>query len=141
MIDFIFGLLESIGFTHPLHPAIVHLPMGLIMGGFAFVLAAVVFKQPVLFKTAHHSATLALIGVPPTVILGIMDWQYLYGGQWMTPIQIKIGLAVVMTILLIVLHRIGRKGEESPMPFLVVYGLTLLTAIGMGYTGGQLIFG
>lgn len=141
MTEFIFGILESVGFTHPLHPALVHLPMGLIMGGFAFVLAGIVFKQPVLFRTAHHGATLALIGIPPTVILGILDWQHSFDGQWSTPIKTKIGLAVVMTVLLIILHRIGKDGEEAPNRFLILYGLTLLTAIGMGYTGGQLIFG
>jgi len=141
MIKFIFELLESIGFTHPLHPAIVHLPMGLIMGGFAFVLAAIFFKQPVLFRTAHHSATLALIGIPPTVILGIMDWQYSFGGAWVTPIKVKMGLAVVMTILLVILHLIGKRAEESPSKVLIIYGLATLTAIGMGYTGGQLLYG
>lgn len=141
MIEFIFGLLESIGFTHPLHPAIVHLPMGLIMGGFVFVLAGIVFKQPVLLRTAHHTATLALVGIPPTVILGIMDWQYSFDGQWMTPIKVKFALAVVMTILLAILHRTGKASEESPHKFLVIYGLTVLSAVGMGYSGGQLIFG
>lgn len=141
MTQFIFGFLESIGFTHPLHPAIVHLPMGLVMGGFVFVLVGIFFKQPLLFKTAHHSATLALVSIPPTVILGVLDWQYSFDGNWVTPIQIKIGLAVVMTLLLIVLHRIGKNGEEHPRRLLIVYGFALLTAIGMGYTGGSLMYG
>lgn len=141
MADFIFGFLESIGFNHPLHPIIVSLPMGLILGGFAFVVAAIFFAKPVFLQTAHHTATLALITVPPTVLLGALDWQYSFDGQWMMPIKIKIGLSVAMTLLLIILYRIGGNGKESPSRYLIVYGLTVLTAIGMGYTGGQLIFG
>lgn len=140
MIEAIYGLLESIGFTHPLHPVIVHLPMGLIMAAFAFVLGGVVFKKTILFKTAYHSAILAIIGVVPAVILGVLDWQYIYSGEWMTPIKIKIALVVIMTILLGIIIKFT-KDEESPVKLLVLYGLTLLTAIGMGYNGGELVFG
>lgn len=70
-----------------------------------------------------------------------MDWQYSFGGAWVTPIKIKMGLAVVMTILLVILHLIGKRAEESPARVLIIYGLTTLTAIGMGYTGGQLLYG
>ncbi len=140
MTDFIFGILESIGFTHPVHPAMVHLPMGLIMGGFAFVAAAVFLKQQELFKTAHYCSVLALIGIPPTVFLGYLDWQYRFEGEWLTSIQIKIGLAVVMTILLAVIVKLDGRSGESPYRQIVLHGLTLLTAIGMGYTGGELVF-
>lgn len=37
MTDTIFSFLNQIGFTHPLHPAFTHVPMGMVMGAVFFV--------------------------------------------------------------------------------------------------------
>lgn len=34
MTELVFKLLEIVGFTHPLHPALTHIPMGMVMGAF-----------------------------------------------------------------------------------------------------------
>ncbi len=36
MTEVIFGFLNSIGFTHPLHPAFTHIPMGMVIGAVVF---------------------------------------------------------------------------------------------------------
>ncbi len=140
MIASIFELLNSIGFHHPVHPAFTHIPMGMAMGGFAFTLAAYFLKKPFLYKTAHHCAVLGLIGIPPTIILGLMDWQYSYGGEWLTPIKIKLVMAGLITIFMIAIVKYGSDAEKSPVRMLVLYTLTLLSAINLGYWGGDLIF-
>lgn len=141
MVEFIFELLQSIGFNHPVHPAFTHIPMGMVMGGFIFVVFAFIFKKPVLYKTSYHCSVLGLIGIPPTVILGILDWQYSFAGEWLTPIKIKLVMAALMTILLIAIVRVGANAEKSPVKLLVLYGLTLITAINLGFWGGELVFG
>lgn len=141
MIEAIFGILNSLGFHHPVHPALTHLSMGLVMGGFAFALAAYLFKKQELFRTSYHCSILALIGIPPTVILGIMDWQYTLGGDWLPAIKIKFVAAGLLSVFLIVLIRIGKEGEKSPLKVLVFHGLALLSAITIGFWGGDLIFG
>jgi len=50
MIDFIYQTLARIGFSHPLHPAITHIPMGMVIGGFLFAAASFVFKKDDLAK-------------------------------------------------------------------------------------------
>jgi len=38
MIEFIYQTLIKFGYTHPLHPTLTHVPIGMVMGAFLFVL-------------------------------------------------------------------------------------------------------
>jgi uncharacterized membrane protein len=61
MFEFIYQMLAKIGYTHPIHPAITHVPVGLTIGGFVFDIAARFLKRPVLAQTARHCMVLALM--------------------------------------------------------------------------------
>jgi len=136
MIELIYQVLEQVGFTHPLHPAVTHLPMGMSIGACLFGIASLKFEE--LARTAHHCVILALIFVPPTVVAGIMDWQHFFDGYWSTHIIIKMILAVVLTVLLLAAIRAGSPERGNPRAAIVLYALCLLTAVGLGYTGGDL---
>ena len=140
MTETIFALLAQVGFTHPLHPALTHIPMGMVMGCFFFGLFAWTAGRTELRRTAHHCAILALIFIGPTIIAGLMDWQHRFGGVLEPLIAAKMVLAVVLTGLLglaVVLHR---KGAPARTLFLV-YALCLISAIGLGFSGGELVYG
>ena len=139
MIEFIYETLARLGFEHPLHPALTHLPMGMIMGGFLFSLAA--FKKTELVKTAHHCFILALIFVVPTMITGILDWQHRFLGKGSDLITAKIVLAITLTVLLAVAVSLGSRKTLSPKMMPIIYGLCLVNAVGLGYIGGELTFG
>ncbi|NOY68753.1 MAG: hypothetical protein GXP53_04580 [Deltaproteobacteria bacterium] len=141
MTDFVFSILESIGFRHPIHPAITHLPMGMVMGGFLFGLAAFLFRRPELSKTAWHCSILALIGVFPTALAGYLDWQHTYNGEWLNLIKIKMVLAFILLVLLSVSVKINAKTDKVSFSALIIYALCLLTGIGLGFTGGELMYG
>jgi uncharacterized membrane protein len=141
MTQFVFSLLESIGFHHPIHPIAAHLPMGMIMGLFLFGVASYFLSKPELAKTAHHCAILALIGVFPTILFGYMDWQHSYNGEWLLPIKIKMTLAIVLLILLLASVAVGSKEKSISVKRLGLYVLCMMTATGLGFFGGQLIFG
>jgi hypothetical protein len=40
MIEFIYQFLAKFGYTHPLHPVLTHIPIGMVMGAFLFLLIA-----------------------------------------------------------------------------------------------------
>jgi uncharacterized membrane protein len=141
MTEFVFSLLESIGFHHPLHPVVAHLPMGMIMGMFLFGLASYFLQKPELAKTAYHCSVLALIGVFPTILFGYMDWQHSYNGEWLFPIKIKIFFAVILLILLTLSVKIGFNEKRMSTQRLILYILCMGTATGLGFFGGKLIFG
>ena len=141
MIEFLYQTLAKIGYNHPIHPPVTHISVGMVIGAFLFALVAHLMRHERLALTARHCILLAMIGLFPTALSGYMDWQHRYGGAWLFPIKIKIGLAVLLLLLLIVALILGRKLKENSMGVLVIYGLCLLNVTALGYFGGELIYG
>ena len=141
MIEFLYQTLARIGYTHPIHPPVTHISVGMVIGAFLFALVANLMRHERLALTARHCILLAVIGLFPTALLGYMDWQHRYGGAWLFPIKIKIGLAVLLLVLLIVAAILGRTIKENSMGVLAIYGLCLLNVAALGYFGGELIYG
>ena len=139
MIEFLYGLLNQVGFTHPLHPAITHLPMGMAMGAFLFSVGSLMY--PELARTAHHCAILGVIFVLPTMFLGILDWQYFYQGDWTGPIIAKFILAIMLTVSFIAAIKVGGGEPQNPRLPMLLYALCLLAAIGLGFSGGEIQYG
>jgi len=139
MIDFVYETLASFGFEHPLHPMAVHIPMGMIVGGFIFALLGL--KSDTLARTAHYCYTLALVFVFPTIVTGIMDWQYRMMGNMSSLITAKIVFACTLAILLAIAVWLGYKKTLTNKAMLVVYGLCLLNTGGLGFIGGELSYG
>lgn len=141
MIEFFYQTLAKIGYTHPIHPPVTHISVGMVIGAFLFALVANLLRHERLALTARHCILLAVIGLFPTALLGYMDWQHRYGGAWLFPIKIKIGLAVLLLVLLIVAVILSRKLKENSIRVLAIYGLCLLNVAALGYFGGELIYG
>ncbi|MCG8553297.1 MAG: hypothetical protein MI799_23070 [Desulfobacterales bacterium] len=141
MIEMVFDFLNQVGFTHPVHPAFTHIPMGMVMGAVVFRFASLLPKLKMLAKTGYHCVILGLLGLFPTVLTGIMDWQYRYGGEWEGLIILKMILALVLGIVLIAV--VVKDDPENPKLNWVtlLYFVLILLAVGLGYSGGELIFG
>jgi len=136
---FLYHFLEKIGYTHPLHPMLTHMPSGLVIAAFLFAMTALFLKRPALARTARHCILLAFIFLFPTILLGYTDWQYYYAGAWLFSIKIKVVFAIVLFILLLLGILLGRKGEEMYKKILGVYALSLLCVIIQGYFGSDLV--
>ena len=54
MVEALYLFLQRIGYHHPLHPPLTHLPMGLIMACFIFALLAMLLSQPALLRSAYQ---------------------------------------------------------------------------------------
>lgn len=140
MFDPVYAFLQAIGYTHPLHPTVTHLPIGLIFAAFVFGLLGLAFKKPVLLSTVRHCVILALAALPFVAFFGVMDWQHFYAGAWLFPIQAKVVLAalllVVLVVALITVFRVDQFSGRS----IVIFGVCLLFTFGLGYFGGELVY-
>jgi uncharacterized membrane protein len=140
MIESLYAFLVKVGFHHPLHPALTHIPMGMVMGCFFFGILIHFGKKTNFLATALHCSVLALIFIIPTIVAGLLDWQHLYGGKFLPLIVVKMVLAVVLTGLLIYSIQLHRRGAETKKLFLI-YSLCLACAVGLGFSGGELVYG
>ncbi len=141
MIEFLYEALEKIGYVHPIHPPLTHIPMGLVTGAFIFASAAFLFRRPILPLLAYNRIILlALIFSLPTILFGYTDWQHFYEGAWLFPIKMKLALSGVFIVLLCIALMVGRKSKAETKGTLAVYTLCLLTVIVLGYFGGELVF-
>lgn len=138
MIELIYKTLESVGFTHPIHPAMTHIPMGMAIGAFLFRIGS--YKIDELAKTAHYCLILALIFMPPTALLGIMDWKYRYMSKMSDLIIAKMALAFALTVFLALTIYLFKKRNIGKSVITILYLLCMCTAIPLGYIGGKLIF-
>jgi len=136
MFSGLYQTLSDIGYTHPLHPALTHIPVGLVIGGFIFALFAVVLNRSSLSKTARHCLWLALIALPFAALFGWMDWQQYYAGAWLLPIIIKMILGALLFVLLLVTLISSR--EKTPLFY---HAICMLVVITIGFFGGELVYG
>jgi uncharacterized membrane protein len=145
MIDIWIGsfyhMVNSFGFPDPIHVTLVHIPMGLVIGAFVFSWLSALTSWKRLTVTAYQCITLALLFLFPVIIFGFMDWRHFYLGAWLTPIKIKMVLAVILLILSFAAFLLGFKGKESSKITLALYSLCLITVIGLGWFGARLVYG
>ena len=136
----LYAFLRSIGYAHPLHPALVHMPIGLLVGALVFASAAPFFTKPRLERAAYYCLVLAFIFLFPTALLGYMDWQHFFAGGWIFEIKMKLALAAILFALVVLGLILGRRAGAATKRLMTVYGLAFLTVIALGYYGGQLVY-
>jgi len=141
MIELFYQILGTIGYTHPVHPTLTHVVMGLVIGAFVFGFVSWMRGHTTLVPTARHCLILALITLFPTVLFGYMDWQHYYAGGWLFAIKMKLILACILLVLLSVVVISKSTTERGTINIVLLYGLCLLTVIALGYFGGELVYG
>lgn len=141
MMDFLYRISQTSGYAHPLHPPFTHLPIGLVIGAFIFLLLALLLnRQNNLNKAAYYCILLALISSVPAAFFGLTDWLHYYSGAWLFPIKIKIGLTIALSIFLIFGITMEIKNMGGLMTKTIVYLLCLIVVTGLGYFGGDLVY-
>jgi len=140
MVNSFYALLESVGFTHPLHPVMTHLPIGMVIGMLLFGLLGLKWKDKHFALASYYCSVVALISIFPTAFLGILDWLKFFYGEWYPLIIVKMTLSVILTVLLAVSIILRNKGVAHKK-VVIVYILCMACAGGLGYSGGDLVYG
>lgn len=141
MIDDLFAFLAKTGFKEPLHPPITHMPIGLAVGAFIFLLIAVFFKRNNFIPSVRHVSILAFVFAFPTILLGVIDWIHFYNAVPYTPIIIKMALATVLLIVLGAGIILGSEKKFHSLPMVFLSLLAVACVFGLGYFGSGIIYG
>lgn len=140
MVENLYLFLAKIGFSHPLHPMLTHIPMGMIIGMVVFSFLGLIWKNKNFDQTAYYCSAFALLAILPVIGAGVLDWLQFQQGELNTYIIVKMILGVILTILLI-FSVIMKKKDATPSKMLLIYVLCLACAGGLGFSGGQLVYG
>ncbi len=138
-MNIIYQFMEWLGYSHPLHPPLAHMPIGLVVGALALGLAGWWRKRTDWLAAARYCLVVALIFLIFAAVAGYLDWQHYYAGAWLFYIKIKLILTGVLLIFLVMAVTWGRKAAAGAQRHLSLYTLCFLAVIGLGYYGGQLV--
>ncbi len=139
-IRLFYKILSDLGYTHPIHPVLVHLVVGLVAGAFFFYVVGALFRREALRQSARHCVLLALLFLVPTAVLGLMDWKHFYAGAWVSPVEAKVFLAGILLPLLLMIA-LAVKRRPASRAALLLYGLSFANVVAIGYFGGELVYG
>ena len=140
LIDALYRFLNSLGYSHPLHPVFVHMTIGLTVGAFVFAWVALLFKKRPLAQSARYCSILSFLFLLPAMLFGYMDWRHFFQGAWLVPIDMKLILAGILLIIQAIGLFLGSKGRIWAKGLLVTYTLCFFTVVGLGYFGAQLVY-
>jgi mono/diheme cytochrome c family protein len=141
MIDSLYQFVTKLGFPDPLHAPITHIPIGLVIGAFLFLVVGIVFSRKNMLTTARHVSILAFLFVFPTIMFGVFDWLHFFKGAMIPPIKMKMILASTLLVLLSIGIILGSEVKLHAAPMLVVYGLACVCVVGLGWYGARLVYG
>jgi uncharacterized membrane protein len=139
-INSFYGFLNSLGYSHPVHPALVHMPIGLVIGAFVFAWVAFLFKKKPLAQTARYCSILSFLFLFPAMLFGYMDWRHFFSGAWLLPIEVKLILAGILLVFQVIGLFLGSKGRVGAKGLLAIYTLCFFMVVGLGYYGAQLVY-
>ncbi|MDR3566559.1 MAG: cytochrome c [Syntrophobacteraceae bacterium] len=141
MFNGFYRALYAIGYTHPIHPTLVNMPIGLVVGALVLALAAVVCKNSPLAVSARHVVIVALIFLIVTAAAGVVDWMHFYSGVWLFQIKVKVWLAGFLFVLLVSAVVFGARLKPASPILIGIYALSFFTVAALGFFGADLVFG
>ena len=145
MIEFINRIIYDITQVHPLHPMIVHFPIGLTGAALFFVLLAIWRRSDLLEKVAFANISLAAVSTVVAAIAGIRDNINIYNGVAPNA-SVKIILATTLFIVTVVMAVVRWRRPDlfhsSLRPLYVAgYFISFALSATLGFLGGVILYG
>jgi uncharacterized membrane protein len=137
-----YRFVDGLGFSHPIHAVLVHLPIGFIVGAFIFGSISFFSKHNRLALSARDCIILATLFYLPVVLFGFTDWVHYYGGAWLPAIKIKITLSGMLLLLLLATLYFELSSKKTlKWGLQLLYTCSLIMVVLIGWNGANLIYG
>lgn len=143
-MDFFNRLITALTETHPIHPMIVHFPIGLTGAALFFILLALWRKKEFFEQAAFANIALATVSTLVAGITGMYDNQINYLGN-APNVGLKIFLAVtlllVTTVTAVARWKRPDLFETSRALYVVAYFVSFALAFTLAFLGGVILYG
>lgn len=126
----------------PLHPAVVHFPIALIVFSVLVEFIAYFRPEPNLRALAKWTLVGACIGGVLTVAAGLIDMNRLPGHNSYVHFHMQVGFVILSLLIGLTAWRWFIDRLARPIPKLYLTGAAMLLALTLfqGWLGGELVF-
>lgn len=139
------AFLQGKPFGHPLHPALVHFPIGLFLLSLVLDIAPYLWTTSNnLFHAGYYSMLFGLVGAVLAAVAGLVDWSDIRIDH---PARKTATLHMILNLTVIALFGINlflRAGQPElarvPLPFLMLSLVGSGMILVSGYLGGTLVY-
>jgi uncharacterized membrane protein len=143
-MEFLDRLITALTETHPIHPMVVHFPIGLTSAAFLFILLALWKNKAFFEQAAFANIALATIGTLAAGLTGLYDNQINYVGDAPND-GLKIALAILLllitTVTAIARWRNPDLFEKSKALYIGAYFASFGLALTLSFLGGVILYG
>jgi len=144
-MEFLDRLIHALTDLHPLHPMLVHFPIGLTGGGALFILLALWKCKNEFEVAAFYNISLAFIATLVASSTGLYDNVINYGGEAPNAVW-KIILASFLLILTATTAFLRWRNpslfysKAKPL-YIASYFISFLTSLVLAFLGGVILYG
>jgi len=143
-MDFFNRLITALTETHPIHPMIVHFPIGLTGAALFFILLALWMKKEFFEQAAFANIALATFSTLVAGITGLYDNQINYLGNAPNSglkIFLAVTLLLVTTATAIARWKRPDLFDTSRALYVAAYFTSFVLAFILAFLGGVILYG
>jgi len=143
-MDFFDRLITALTETHPIHPMVVHFPIGLTGAALLFILLALRMKKEFFEQAAFANIALATVSTLLAGITGLYDNQINYVGDAPNAglkIILATTLLIVTTITAVARWRNPDLLNTSKALYVAAYLISFALALVLAFLGGVILYG
>lgn len=129
---------------HPLHPALVHFPIGLWGAGVASELAGWFLGQPLWWTLAFAGQAAGCVMAVPAMLAGFLDLNAIPQGHRARDVAVghMAAMASAWTLFALGAALRGWPPDAAPAPWVSLVALAGFAAVTLGgWLGGKLVYG
>jgi nitrite reductase/ring-hydroxylating ferredoxin subunit/uncharacterized membrane protein len=129
--------------SHPIHPMLVSLPIGLWIGAFVFSAISLSTGFPLLAAAGFYTAIAGCIGAALAAVAGVIDLFGSIPDRSSARTRGYIHGSVNTLALLLFIYASWRQGSPAALPDKITVAIELLGIIAIGYSGwlgGTLVY-
>ena len=143
-MDLINRIIHAITVTHPIHPMVVHFPIGLTGAALFFILLALWKKKEFFEQAAFANIALATVSTIMAGITGMYDNQINYVGDAPNAglkMFLAIALFLITTVTAIARWKKRDLFETSKALYVSAYFISFGLALTLAFLGGVILYG
>ena len=143
-MDFFGRLITALTETHPIHPMVVHFPIGLTGAALLFILLALWKNKEFFEQAAFANIALATVSTIVAGLTGLYDNQVNYVGDAPND-GLKITLAIVLFLVTAATTYARWKNpdlfDKSKAVYVTAYIVSFALALVLAFLGGIILYG